>query len=159
MERVTVADAPIGVDVVRCRRAGHARPRTDHRRAYGVSVDNGGTATVRNSLITTDSGWALFASADPARSTSLTARNVTLVAHGAAAFPAVEARVQNALGYKDVNVTVSDSVIRGFPPAYSRTATAFGVGVGDAFVAFDHTIVTRYRDRTRATATRRSAPA
>lgn len=109
--------------------------------AYGISVGDGGKVTVRDSLFTSHIGYAFSVRSAPSAIASLTARNVTIVGIGAVPNAAIEARVFNTLGHKDVTVNVSDSIIRGYPDSVNRAATANGVGVGDAFIAFDHTIV------------------
>ena len=108
--------------------------------AYGVSV-GGGKATIRDSLVTSDTGYAFSVRSAPNAVGSITARNVTLIGIGAVPNAAIEARVLNTVGHKDVTVKVSDAIIRGFPNSVNRTAPANGVGVGDAFITFDHTIV------------------
>ena len=109
--------------------------------AYGVYVGSGGTASVHDSLFVSHSGFAFSVQSGPAGVSTLGARNVTIVGIGAVPNAAVEAKVWNTIGHQDVHVNVSDSIIRGYPKSFNRTATAFGVGIGDAYIDFDHTIV------------------
>lgn len=110
--------------------------------AYGVNVTDGGQVTMSDSLVTSQVGYALSVRGAPGGISSLTARNVTIVGHGAVPDnAAIQAVISNVVGYEDVSVTISDSIIRGYPDSVNRSAPSFGVGVGDAFIAFDHTIV------------------
>ncbi len=142
VERTTIESPSWGIDAT-----GAAVPVTLDRvtitdpLAYGVSVSGGGKATVRDSLITSDTGFAFSVRSSASAVGSLTARNVTIVGDGAVPNAAVEAKVFSAVGDKDVTVKVSDSIIRGYANSVNRSAPANGVGVGDAFIAFDHTIV------------------
>lgn len=109
--------------------------------AYGVRANGGGQMTVRNTLITSKQGYALSAGGLGAGDSLIDARNVTIVGLPGVPNAAIEAKVFNAVGNGDATITVRDSIIRGHPNAFNRTAPAFGVGVGNANITFSHTIV------------------
>ncbi len=143
VERTTVESPTSGINA-----DGPGVPVTLHRvtitdpLAYGVNVTDGGKVAMGDSLITSQVGYALSVRSAPSAIASLTARHVTIVGYGdIPSNAAIQATVANIVGHKDVTVKVSDSIIRGYPDSVDRSAPPFGVGVGDAFIAFDHTIV------------------
>ncbi len=92
---------------------------------------NGGTATVRNSVLRTSGQEALGAVGDPALATTLAADHVTAINSGGATNPALTAFV--GVGNQNATVAVSNSILRGYPLSFSRSAPV-GPG-GDASIS------------------------
>lgn len=107
----------------------------------GVSASGGGDVDLSDSLITTTTGPALAAVSSTGDDSTVTARNATLVGLPGNLGQGLYAQVIGGLTAGAATLTVSDSIVRGFPQAWYRSAPV-AVLAADANVAIGHSNLT-----------------
>ena len=142
VEDTSITDASNGIST-----AGSTVPITVHRTTIedplqnAVSAAQGGHVTIDNSVLIGGGQPPLTAVSNNANPVGIDARNLTIVAGSVTNQPAIYALVLNAAGNGAADISVRDSIIKGFDSDYAAQAPAnASIGNAGIEIAFSNTV-------------------
>ena len=131
IERMSIEDASWGVLVDDPEVSTFVRrTRIVDPLAYGVRITDGAFAVVENSIIEASTATPIVAESNDDGTVIVNLRHLTIAGTNVPPFePAIQAKVQNAVGNGPINLVVNDTIVSGFSdPLWCEAPTSASIG-------------------------------